>query len=110
MGKKTIDEYCELIETYKELPNDLAFLLIDMGIKYAKMSEIYKDLRIAKNEYWQNYKVKGKSDKSLEIQWFCTKEGTKEMRATIEIKILEKLMSNCKTYLRHLENISHNNY
>lgn len=109
-GKKTIDEYCQLIDEYQGLPHNLARLLLDMGIKYAKMSSIYKDLRVSKNKFWRATKVKGKSDKAVEIEWFVTDEGEKEQRATIELKTLEKLMSNCKVYIRQIENESRNQF
>lgn len=107
---KTLTEICDAIEKLKEQPHGMAELLLDMGIKYARMSEIYKDLRQAKRNYWKDHKVAGTSDKAVEIEWQCTEEGEKEMRATLELKSLEKLMSNAKTYLRHMENESRNQY
>ena len=107
---KTLDEFCDEIELRKDRPHDMAYLLLDMGIKYARMSEIYKDLRQAKRNYWKGHKVPGTSDKAVEIEWQCTEEGEREMRATLELKSLEKLMSNAKTYLRHMENESRNQY
>lgn len=107
---KTLDEFCDAVESLKENPHGMAELLLDMGVKYARMSEIYKDLRQAKRNYWKEHKVAGTSDKSVEIEWQCTREGEEEMRATIELKSLEKLMGNCRTYLRHMENEARNQY
>lgn len=107
---KTLSEICDAIEERKNRPHDLAELLLEMGVKYARMSDIYKDLRQEKRNYWKDHKVPGTSDKAVEIEWQCTEEGEKEMRATLELKSLEKLMSNAKTFLRHLENESRNLY
>lgn len=100
---KTLSEICDLVEQNKTRPHELAELLMDMGVKYARMSEVYKDLRQAKQVYWKQNK-EGKSDKAVEIDWNCTEDGEKELRANTELKALEKLMSSTKTYLRHLEN------
>lgn len=107
---KTLDEFCDAIQEDKESPHKLADLLLELGFKYAKMSEIYKDQRQAKRNYWKANKLEGVSDKAVEIEWRCTPEGEAESRAVIEIKALEKLMSNTKTYLRHLENEARNQY
>lgn len=107
---RTLVEFCDEIDKLKDNPHQMAELLLDMGTKYARMSEIYKDQRQAKRDYWKANKVEKKSDKAVEIEWQCTPEGESESRAIIEIKSLEKLMSNAKTYLRHMENEARNQY
>lgn len=107
---KTLSEFCDELDKLKDNPHGMAELLLDMGVKYARMSEIYKDLRQAKRDYWKENKKEKVSDKAVEIEWQCTEDGEKEMRATLELKSLEKLMSNAKTYLRHMENEARNQY
>lgn len=107
---KTITELSEQILKSKDHPRSLSKLLMEMATKYAMVSDIYKDLRMAKNVFWQENKKEKVSDKAVEISWHCTEEGEKELRATMELKSLEKLMSSVKSYLRVLENESRNQY
>jgi len=115
---KTINSFVEAIQASRDQPHALADLQLDMSIKYAVVADIYKGLRLSKNQFWQekkvlhlvNGKMKSRSDKDIEIEWNCTPHGNKEMRATIELRTLEKLMGSIKTFLRVLENESHNNY
>lgn len=108
---KTISEYSAIIHESKDQPHTLADILLELGTKYAFLSDSYKEYKLKKNIYWQANKFtdeKPLSDKTLELSWSATKEGTEETRLTIELKSLEKLMSVLKTYLRVIENESRN--
>lgn len=109
---KTLSQFAKEVLEKKDQPHALADLLLEMSAKFCLVSDTYKKLRIAKDVFWQVNKImhegKAPSDKELEIKWHATKEGERELRATIETKSLEKLMSSVKAYLRVLEVESRN--
>lgn len=103
---KTLEQFATEITEKIKMPHALSTLQLEMATEYASIATIQKDLRIKKAAFWMQRKQfvgeKRKSDKEIELEWYATEEGEKDLRATIEEKALTKLMSACKAHLRIL--------
>ena len=98
---KTLKKYAEEVLTYKNSPQKLAELHLEIAAKYAMMSDIIKDLKIESAKFWdiklfeedgKTKRDKDLSDRYVEILWRRTEGGQKEIRLKYEMDALEKLM------------------
>ena len=103
---KTIKEYADEVLLYKNSPQKLAEIHLEIAAKYAMMSDIIKDIKIEAAKFWdikifeedgKTKRDKDLSDKYVEVLWRRTEGGQKEIRLKYEMDGLEKLMGAIKT-------------
>ena len=96
----TLTEYASKVLAHKNDPHTLADLQIELAVKYAFISEIFKDLQLEKAMFETNVKFAGEkplSDTAVESKWKITEGGSKEIKAKYELRAIEKLLSAIKS-------------
>ena len=97
---KTLTEYANDIMVNRNNPHLLSEMHLEIAVKYAFMSEIFKELILEKAIFESNVKYekeKPLSDKAVESKWLQEEGGKKEIRLRYEMKALEKLMGAIKS-------------
>jgi len=108
---KTLKQYSEEIQQYKEAPDLLANLLVEMSSQYAFQVEEHTILKLKKVKFEDDAKFyyteekrrikrdKPLSDKATSTKWLLTVDGITEYHLKKEIQTLEKLMKSLQTVI-----------
>lgn len=104
-----------LEEIEKELatgphPGRLAEIRVLLSAKYAKATNEYEAVLLAKPSIWNELRKDVKSDTRAEREWEATELGKMERHWKFQIRKIEKMMSAIKTLIDVKTGEAHNLY
>ena len=86
-------EIAKQLKTGKITVEESANLRIILAGIYAGYTFQLEEVLVNKSEVWEEIRKTTTSDKHADIKWEVTKEGKNEIRLTLRIRAVEKMLS-----------------
>lgn len=119
---KTLEQYSQLMDQFRQSPGALVELSDEMAAEYARCAEQLVKVKLEKPKKWieikkskmsetdSGWEGKPLSDKLTEMIWRSTKSGKEEVRLKYRMAGLEKCLSSIKSHVFNLNREAENTY